>query len=43
MSGTVVEHNPALGDQPFLVNSDPEGAGWLLLVDPGSPAPPRAA
>ncbi len=43
MSGTVVEHNPALGDQPFLVNSDPEGAGWLVLVDPGSPAPPRAA
>jgi glycine cleavage system H lipoate-binding protein len=43
MSGTVVEHNPVLGAQPFLVNSDPEGAGWLLLVDPGSPAPPRAA
>jgi len=39
MSGTVVEHNPALRDQPFLVNSDPEGAGWLVLVDPGPPAP----
>ncbi len=43
MSGTVVEHNPALRDQPFLVNSDPEGAGWLVLVDPGPPAPPGQA
>ena len=42
-SGTVVEHNPALRDQPFLVNSDPEGAGWLVLVDPGPPAPPGQA
>jgi len=33
VSGTVVEHNPALRAQPYLVNSDPEGSGWLLLVE----------
>ena len=33
LSGRVVEHNPALRDRPFLVNSDPEGEGWLLLVE----------
>jgi glycine cleavage system H protein len=43
MNGTVVEHNEALRDQPFLVNSDPEGAGWLVLVNPGPPAPPGQA
>lgn len=32
VSGTVVEKNAALRNQPFLVNSDPEGEGWLLLV-----------
>jgi glycine cleavage system H protein len=33
LSGQVVEHNPAIRDRPFLVNSDPEGEGWLLLVE----------
>ena len=33
LSGRVVEHNPALRDRPLLVNSDPEGEGWLLLVE----------
>jgi glycine cleavage system H protein len=33
VSGTVVEHNAALQDRPFLVNSDPEGTGWLLLIN----------
>ncbi|WP_439533941.1 glycine cleavage system protein GcvH [Polymorphobacter sp.] len=36
-SGTVVEPNRALEDDPSLVNSDPEGAGWfftLRLSDP---------
>ena len=32
VSGTVIEQNAALQDQPFLVNSDPEGTGWLLLM-----------
>ena len=36
-SGTVLEGNAALADQPDLVNSDPEGEGWfyrLTLSDP---------
>ena len=32
VSGTVAEANPALSDQPELVNSDAEGAGWLFRV-----------
>ena len=38
VSGTVIEGNPALGDQPGLVNEDPEGEGWffkLTLSDTG--------
>jgi glycine cleavage system H protein len=35
LTGTVVAHNPDLQERPFLVNVDPEGAGWLLLVSPG--------
>lgn len=37
VSGTVIEGNAALADQPDLVNSDPEGEGWffkLTLSDP---------
>lgn len=37
VSGTVTEGNPALADDPALVNSDPEGDGWffkLTLDDP---------
>ena len=36
-SGTVLEGNAALADDPSLVNSDPEGEGWffrLTLTDP---------
>ncbi len=38
VSGTVIEGNAALGEDPALVNTDPEGAGWffkLTLSDPG--------
>ena len=38
VSGTVVEGNAALADEPALVNTDPEGEGWffkLTLSDPG--------
>ena len=38
VSGTVVEGNDALGDDPALVNSDPENDGWffkLTLSDAG--------
>lgn len=32
VGGTVSEANAALADQPELVNSDAEGAGWLFRV-----------
>ncbi|WP_347716703.1 glycine cleavage system protein GcvH [Sphingomonas sp.] len=38
VGGEVVEGNAALGDDPALVNRDPEGEGWffkLKLADPG--------
>ena len=38
VSGEVIEGNAALGDDPALINSDPEGAGWffkLKLDNPG--------
>jgi glycine cleavage system H protein len=38
VSGSVIEGNPALADEPALVNSDPEGEGWffrLTLADEG--------
>jgi len=37
VSGEVIEGNAALGDEPSLVNSDPEGEGWffkLRLAEP---------
>ena len=34
ISGTVVEVNPVLGDHPELVNQDPYGEGWMLLIEP---------
>ena len=39
VTGTVTEVNPALNNQPDLVNSDPYGEGWMVkitLVDPSS-------
>jgi glycine cleavage system H protein len=38
VSGTVTEGNPALEDDPALVNSAPEGDGWffkLTIADTG--------
>ena len=38
LSGEVIESNPAVADDPSLVNSDPEGQGWffkLKLDNPG--------
>ena len=37
VSGEVIEGNPALADDPAMINSDPEGEGWffkLKLDDP---------
>jgi glycine cleavage system H protein len=38
VSGEVIEGNQAVADDPALINSDPEGAGWffkLRLDNPG--------
>lgn len=32
VSGTVTEANPALGDDPALVNTAPEGEGWFFRL-----------
>lgn len=33
VSGTVVETNAELADNPELLNEDPYGRGWLVVVD----------
>ncbi|WP_298671144.1 glycine cleavage system protein GcvH [uncultured Sphingomonas sp.] len=38
VSGTVVEGNPALADEPGLVNSDPEGEGWFFKITLSDPS-----
>ena len=32
ITGTVIEGNAGLADEPALVNSDPEGEGWFYKV-----------
>ena len=32
VSGTVVERNAALSDSPELVNQEPYGQGWLVVI-----------
>ena len=32
VAGTINEINPALAGQPELVNTDPDGAGWMVKV-----------
>jgi glycine cleavage system H protein len=34
LTGSVVERNDALTDQPELVNSDPYGDGWMIAIQP---------
>jgi glycine cleavage system H protein len=34
VAGTVVDRNPLLDERPELVNEQPYGEGWLILVDP---------
>jgi glycine cleavage system H protein len=38
VSGTIVAVNGALSDQPELVNTDPYGAGWMVVIAPSVPA-----
>lgn len=37
ISGEIIEFNPALEDDPSLVNSDPYGDGWLFSMVPADP------
>ncbi len=32
LDGTITEGNAALGDDPALVNTDPEGEGWFFKM-----------
>lgn len=36
ISGEVLEVNPDLQKQPELVNQDPYGRGWMLLIKPSN-------
>jgi glycine cleavage system H protein len=38
ISGTVIEGNPALADDPAIVNNDPEGAGWFFKLEVTNPS-----
>ena len=32
VGGEVIEGNPAIGDDPSLINRDPEGEGWFFKL-----------
>ncbi|MBO6037884.1 MAG: glycine cleavage system protein GcvH [Acetobacter sp.] len=32
VDGTLIDHNPALADNPAQVNADPEGEGWIFRL-----------
>jgi glycine cleavage system H protein len=36
ISGEVVEANAELGQKPEIVNQDPYGKGWMLVIAPAS-------
>jgi len=38
VSGTVTDVNEALGDEPELVNTDPENGGWLFRLTLSDPS-----
>lgn len=38
LAGQVLELNPALEDQPELVNEDPYGKGWIIKLKPSNVA-----
>jgi glycine cleavage system H protein len=38
VTGTVVETNAVLIDTPNLVNEDPYGGGWMIVVEPSEPS-----
>ncbi|MEX0659281.1 MAG: glycine cleavage system protein GcvH [Egibacteraceae bacterium] len=38
VNGTIVERNENLESAPELVNSDPYGQGWMVVIDADDPA-----
>jgi glycine cleavage system H protein len=38
ISGTIVERNPLLEERPELVNEQPYGDGWLVVIEPADPS-----
>jgi glycine cleavage system H protein len=38
VSGTVTETNSALDDTPELVNTDPYGEGWFVVIEASDPS-----
>ena len=38
ISGEIVAVNDDLGDSPELVNSDPNGKGWMIEIKPSDPS-----
>src|SRR5687768_12911580 len=38
VAGTINEVNPALANQPELVNTDPYGEGWMIKMTVATPA-----
>jgi glycine cleavage system H protein len=38
LAGTVVDRNAAVDDRPELVNEEPYGDGWLVVIEPSDPA-----
>ena len=37
LSGTIVERNESLESNPELVNSDPYGEGWMVVIEADDP------
>jgi glycine cleavage system H protein len=37
VSGTIVERNESLESNPELVNSDPYGEGWMVIIEADDP------
>ncbi|HKV45873.1 MAG TPA: glycine cleavage system protein GcvH [bacterium] len=37
VSGRVVEINEAVVEKPEIINTDPHGAAWMLVVEPTDP------
>jgi len=38
VSGTITERNQLIEDHPELVNEQPYGDGWLIVIDPSDPS-----